>query len=140
MLEKIKRLISLINRNFIKNKCILVIEDNKLDSTLLLSILNKKYSKVLIAENAMIGLEMVKTDNPDLIVLDYNLPDMQGGDVLSKLKGDDKTKQIPVIVLTAEGTPNNICESYSNEADGFLLKPIDREVLIYEINKNLRKA
>jgi len=135
MLEKIK---GIFIRNAVQDKCILVIEDNKVDGKLLLSILGNKYSKVLIAENAKSGLEMAKTDNPDLIVLDYNLPDLKGGEVLSELKSDNETKQIPVIVLTAEKISTNICDSFLNDAERFLLKPINRKTLLDEINKKLK--
>jgi len=137
MLEKIKDFVSQVKEGALRDKCILAIEDSKVDSTLLLSILNKKYSRVLVAENATTGLEMALTNDPDLIVLDYNLPDIKGGEVLQKLKEDEKTRHIPVIVLTAEGTSDNICESFSNHAECFLLKPIDRKRLISEIDKQL---
>jgi len=135
MLEKLK---NILIKSSVQDKCILVVEDNKVDSKLLLSILDKKYSTVLLAEDAKTGLKIARMENPDLIILDYNLPDSKGGEVLSELKSNDATKRIPVLILTAERTPANICDSFINDAERFIEKPIDRKELLAEINKRLK--
>lgn len=81
------------------NKKILLIEDEQLRIEVMLSAL-KKYFNVLLATTGEEGLEAVKKEKPDLIVLDLFLPKMKGADVLRKLQDDPQTEDIPVIILT----------------------------------------
>ncbi len=64
---------------------------------------------------------------PDLVILDLNLPRMDGKEVLAELKGDDGLRQIPVAVLTTSGAERDIQQSYDLGANCFLTKPVDLE-------------
>ncbi|GAB2189566.1 response regulator [Sessilibacter sp. MAH2] len=62
---------------------------------------------------------------PDLILLDLNLPKVDGREVLENLKGDDVLRRIPVIVLTSSESERDILESYDLHANGYIVKPLD---------------
>jgi two-component system, chemotaxis family, response regulator Rcp1 len=67
---------------------------------------------------------------PDIVILDLNLPRMDGREVLREIKGDDSLKRIPVIVLTTSSSDRDIGECYDSHANCFLTKPIDFEEFI----------
>jgi DNA-binding response OmpR family regulator len=105
-----------------EKKKILVIEDD--------SILQKALQEFLIAENfevisaadGEIGERMAKAENPDLILLDIILPKKDGYEVLAELKKDEKSKDIPVILLTNLGSAEDIEKALSLGATNYLIK------------------
>ena len=116
------------------DKTILVVEDNKDDEALLLRALNKNdvNNKVVICRDGaeaidwlFVNEEKEITENPDLIILDLKIPKICGLEVLRKIKSDDITKKIPVVVLTTSVEENDIRESYNLNANSFIKKPID---------------
>jgi DNA-binding response OmpR family regulator len=93
--------------------------------------------EVILAKNGKKGLDSAKKDNPDLIILDVILPDINGFSVCRELKDDPKYSSIPIILLTAVGTGT---ESYSenigkeHKADCYFSKPVESKKLIETIN------
>ncbi len=88
--------------------------------------------------SAMDGEEGVKKaieTRPDLVLLDLILPKLDGFEVCRRIKADPKTKEIPVIILTAIGKKNAEAECRMCGADSFLKKPYDSAVLMAEIKK-----
>jgi CheY-like chemotaxis protein len=71
--------------------------------------------------------EFTKAPRPDLVILDLNLPKLDGKEVLSDMKNDDSLKSIPVAVLTTSSAERDIIESYSLGANCYLTKPVDLE-------------
>jgi CheY-like chemotaxis protein len=74
--------------------------------------------------------EHVGKPRPDIVILDLNLPRMDGREVLREIKGDDSLKRIPVIILTTSSSDRDIGECYDSYANCFLTKPIDFEEFI----------
>lgn len=74
--------------------------------------------------------EYEKSSRPDLILLDLNLPKINGKEVLKKIKADEKLKRIPIIILTTSSSHDDIMETYSNYANSFITKPLDWEQFI----------
>lgn len=88
------------------------------------------------------GLELFKrleTQKPDLIFLDIMMPQMDGLEVLTRLKGVPDTSSIPVILLTAKIMPSDINEAFELGADDYITKPFTRVRLIDAINSCLSK-
>jgi CheY-like chemotaxis protein len=85
----------------ITSKKILVVDDEEDVQIYLGNILKRHNYNVIIAANGSSGLDLAKKELPDLILLDIMLPDIEGGDVASKLSEDPATRNIPVIFLTA---------------------------------------
>jgi two-component system phosphate regulon response regulator PhoB len=85
------------------------------------------------------GLEMAETTEPDLIVLDLMLPGMDGLDVCRELKKREKTKQIPVLMLTAKSEEVDVVVGLEMGADDYVTKPFSPRVLTARIKAALRK-
>ena len=80
---------------------ILIVEDNEMNRDMLSRRLERKGFEVVMAEDGAKGVDMSKSESPDLILMDLSLPVMDGWEATSTIKADDSTKNIPIIVLTA---------------------------------------
>ncbi len=116
---------------------ILLVEDNPDDVELTLRALKKHKlaNKVLVAKNGAEALEYIFAtgvyadhnieEYPKVIVLDLKLPKVGGLDVLRKLKSDERTKQIPVVVLTSSQEESDVVESYRLGVNSYIVKPVE---------------
>lgn len=118
-------------------KSILVVDDDEgIQVTLKRILLDRGYS-VLTAMTGERGIQIAKTQQPDLILLDVILPGMKGREVCVKLKEDKATKDIPVIFLTAKDSPDDIEAERKAGGIGHMTKPIKTKVLLSEIKQVL---
>jgi signal transduction histidine kinase/CheY-like chemotaxis protein len=102
------------------------IEDNLSNLDLVQRLLERVGSiKLIPAMQGRLGIELAVRHQPDLILLDLHLPDIDGGDVLERLQRDERTRQIPVIVLSADATPSQIQRLEQRGARAYLTKPLD---------------
>lgn len=69
--------------------------------------------------------EFANAETPDLILLDINLPKMDGMEVLAEIKNDETLRSIPVVILTTSDSENDIVRSYNNHANCYITKPVD---------------
>lgn len=108
---------------------ILLVEDNEGDIVLTLEALKdaRIRNQVSVARDGEEALALLReTDNlPDLILLDINLPKVDGLEVLNSIKTDDRLKMIPVIMLTTSRAEKDISYSYAHHANCFITKPVD---------------
>ncbi|MGA2928996.1 MAG: ATP-binding protein, partial [Solirubrobacteraceae bacterium] len=117
---------------------ILYIEDNLSNLTLVERILERRVSVELIsAMQGTLGLELARQHRPDLVILDLHLPDMPGSEVLTRLKADPSTREIPVIVLTADASGRQAERVRQLGAIDYLTKPLDVSKFIEIIANNL---
>jgi len=86
-----------------------------------------------------IGLELAREHRPDLILCDLHLPDMDGGEVLQRLRGDERTKGIPVIIVSADAMPHQAKRLLSAGAHAYVTKPFNLRELLALINRTLEK-
>lgn len=112
---------------------ILVVDDTDVDRHLAEKVLTAAGFTVTTAINGEEGLNAVRQQKPDLILLDCQMPVMDGQEMCRRLKENPQTKHIPVIFLTSLDTPKNIIDSFTNEAENFLHKPLKTKVLLSEI-------
>lgn len=118
---------------------ILIIEDNA-DMRQFISLLLKDEYDVLEASNGVKGLEITNRYQPDIIISDIMMPDMDGIEYCRQVKSSFTTSHIPVIMLTAKSGTETQIESMNSGADAFLTKPFDEELLIAVIrNLNEKK-
>ena len=115
---------------------ILLVDDNEGDVLLTREALEeaKIVNRISVAYDGIQALNFLKKeppfseqDSPDLILLDINLPRMDGTEVLSIIKNDPVLKRIPVIMLTTSSSEKDIMTSYNNYANCYITKPVDLE-------------
>jgi two-component system cell cycle response regulator DivK len=103
---------------------ILVVEDNETNRKLVRDVLQFRGFEVVEATTAEDGLELARARQPDLILMDIQLPGMDGVTALRRLREDPETSEIPVIALTASAMPDEREEILSAGFDGYETKPI----------------
>jgi two-component system, cell cycle response regulator DivK len=116
---------------------IVLVEDTENNRVLICRRLRKH--DVAAAEDAERGIEMVRADPPDLILMDVGLPGMDGYDATRLLKSDPATQAIPIIVLTAHAMAGDREKSLAAGADDYATKPIDFPELNEKIDALLAK-
>jgi CheY-like chemotaxis protein len=82
-----------------------------------------------------VGLDLAKQHHPDLILLDLNLPDISGSEVLSLLRQGEATKDIPVVVVSADASKEQIATLLDAGAQAYLTKPIDVSQLLAVVDR-----
>ncbi len=115
---------------------LLVVEDNKDLREYLGQLLENSYS-VVFAENGVRGLEILNSQNIDLVVSDVMMPQMDGFQFCQTVKSQIETCHIPVILLTALSSPENTTVGLDQGADAYIAKPFDEKVLFAQINNLL---
>lgn len=104
----------------------LLIEDNNANVKLLEQILESRPGvRLLCAGQGGLGLEMAREHRPDLILLDLHLPEMSGAEVLRRVREDERTRAIPVVILSADATPGQTERLLAAGARDYLTKPLD---------------
>jgi len=111
---------------------ILIVEDNEDMRSYIRDILVEKY-QIIMADNGRQGLEIARNILPDLIISDVMMPEMDGYQLTGELKNDQRTSHIPVVLLTALSSIENMKKGLENEADDYLTKPFDEELLILTV-------
>lgn len=118
---------------------ILVVDDEEHIVMILKDSLEFSGFQVVTAYNGMEALERVEQDHPDLVVLDIGMPKLDGWEVCRRLKSDEKTKDVPIIILTAYAQASDQRKGAQLGADRFVTKPCDLTYLVEEINTLLAK-
>ena len=118
---------------------ILVVEDEPTIAELLSVNLGFAGHKVLVAENAEIAQSIVEGQLPDLILLDWMLPGMSGVRYARKLRTDERTKEIPIIMLTARTDEGDKVEGLETGADDYITKPFSPKELMARIKAVMRR-
>ena len=108
-----------------RNKTVLVIEDTLLNMELVTDLLKLNGCHVLQAETAELGIELVRTRNPDLVLMDISLPGIDGLKATRILKEDPLTRNVPVVALTAHAMKGDDEKALDAGCIGFITKPID---------------
>jgi two-component system, chemotaxis family, response regulator Rcp1 len=113
---------------------VLLIEDNPADADLAIDALRQNSSQVdmSVANDGVQALERLQTDDvgnrPDIVLLDLNLPRLDGRDVLVSMRADERLRAIPVIILTSSEADRDILDSYRLGANCFITKPVDLQL------------
>ncbi|TFH39273.1 MAG: response regulator [Bacteroidia bacterium] len=115
---------------------VLVVEDNKDLNDFISSSLTETFN-VINSSNGKDGLNSAIQKIPDLIVTDIMMPEMDGYEMTRLLKDNDKTRHIPIIMLTAKADKSSIIEGLKCGADDYISKPFDMEELIIKVRNNI---
>jgi signal transduction histidine kinase/ActR/RegA family two-component response regulator len=116
---------------------VLVIDNDPAILDLLQRILSKEGYELQLAHGAIEGLKLAQTAEPDLIILDVFMPEMDGWEVLRRLKTDEHLRRVPVLLLTVS---DDMQKGRSHGASAHLVKPVDREALLRTLARLLRRA
>lgn len=119
------------------NKCILVVEDNRDNMTLLVDVLSSLDYEVIEAGDGETGVELAKARKPDLILMDLSLPRMDGWTATSHIKADSALQHIPIIALTAHAMIGDKERALQAGCDDYLAKPLDLPELARKLTQYL---
>ena len=118
---------------------ILVIEDSPVNMALTVAILENAGHRAIQADRATEGLEIARRERPDLVLMDIQLPDMDGLVATRALKSDPATAQLPVIALTAFAMKGDEDEIRAAGCDGYVTKPIRYKEFLAELDRVLAR-
>ena len=116
---------------------ILVVEDNMVNRRLVEFLLRSKGYRVLQATAALEAFEILKTERPDLILMDVQLPGMDGLEATRKLKENPVTRDIPVVAVTSYAMKGDREKALAAGCVGYITKPIDTTTFIQEVAAHL---
>ena len=119
----------------IMNPRILTVDDSKMVRIMVGKVLQPYACVLLEASNGAEALEVVRRDKPDLILLDYTMPVMDGLDTMTALRADPALQAIPVIMLTAEGSKDVMVKMANLGVRDYLVKPFKNEVLLERVGR-----
>ena len=119
---------------------VLIVEDNPANMTLAIFLLESAGHAVIHATDAEAGLTLARDEQPDLILMDIQLPGMDGLEATALLKSDPSTRAIPVIALTALAMKGDEQRILAAGCDGYIAKPLAYKEFLATISAQLVKA
>ena len=119
------------------NELILIVEDNEKNRKLVRDVLQHTGYKTLEAETGEDGVRLAQESHPALVLMDIQLPGMNGIEALGRLRADAKTKKIPVIAVTASAMTHDRAKIMSAGFDGYQSKPINVKEFLVAVREML---
>jgi CheY-like chemotaxis protein len=116
---------------------ILVIEDDEMNLDMITQRLELRGYRVLGAVDGFEGINLAREEAPDLILMDVNLPEIDGWEVTRRLKAEPATRHIPVVALTAHAMVNDRDKALQAGCDDYETKPVDFQRLLSKMEKLL---
>ncbi|MBU0925263.1 response regulator [bacterium] len=120
------------------NSKILIVDDIPKNIQMAMNILKDEGYRMFYAKSGVMALSLVEEHNFDLILLDIMMPDMNGFDVCTKLKNNDKTKNIPIVFLSGKDSSQDIAQAYEYGGIDYVVKPFITIELITKVNSYVR--
>lgn len=111
-------------------KTILLVDDNRMFIEIQKEYLQYTRTNILTAKDGLEALEVLKTKQPDVIFMDFEMPRMDGATCCRAIKSDSALANIPVVMVTSKGKEEDIAHCYSMGCDFFLTKPLDRDTFL----------
>lgn len=109
---------------------ILIAEDDKIFRNLVTEFLTDAGYEVLAEENGLKAWQRLEKDSADMAVLDINMPEMNGFELVRRIREDERFKSMPVLMLTVRAFAEDQVSGYDSGADDYLVKPFDRDVFL----------
>lgn len=104
---------------------LLIVEDNEMNRDMLSRRLQRRGYEIVVAVDGRDGIEVARLEKPDLILMDMSLPEMDGWEATGVLKGDEDTREIPIIALTAHAMSEDRERAMAAGCDDYDTKPIE---------------
>jgi two-component system, cell cycle response regulator DivK len=121
-------------------KKVLLVEDNEMNRDMLSRRLIRRGFEVIFAIDGQQGLDLAKSERPDIILMDMSLPVIDGWEATRRVKADDTTRSVPVIGLTAHAMSGDREKALEAGCDDYDTKPVELERLIGKIEKLIGAA
>ncbi|HET7376749.1 MAG TPA: response regulator [Anaerolineae bacterium] len=118
---------------------ILLVEDNELNRDMLSRRLQRKGFEVVVALDGQQGVDMTRSEQPDLVLMDLSLPILDGWDATRSIKSDAETKHVPVIAITAHAMAGDKERAFEAGCDDYDTKPVDLTRLLVKIDALLQR-
>ena len=118
---------------------ILVVEDNEKNMKLFRDVLEATGYRLLEATTGEQAVELAATHSPNLVLMDIQLPDIDGVEALGRLRGNERTASIPVVALTAQAMQDDRKRFLDAGFDGYISKPVDVVEFVKTVKQYLRK-
>ncbi|MGM0567986.1 MAG: response regulator [Elusimicrobiota bacterium] len=119
----------------VKNKRVLIVDDDQDILRLMEALLEGEGYGIIKAEDGSYALEKTILEKPDLILLDIDMPNVNGFEVLERVKENPATKRIPIIMLTASSESHSFEEAVEKKVDRYIAKPFDTKFLMQKIEE-----
>ena len=116
---------------------ILYVEDNEMNRDMLSRRLSRRGHEVLLAFDGQAGLDMMKSENPEIVLMDMGLPVLDGWEATTQAKADPSISEIPIIALTAHAMEEDRRKALAAGADDFDTKPVNLSGLLEKIENQL---
>lgn len=120
-------------------KKILIIEDTEFMTKLISDVLKKAGYEVISASNGPNGIQKVREEKPDLVILDVIMPGMNGFEVCKILRDDESNNLMPIIMLTAQENEDDKLEGLEIGADDYIIKPFNSRELVSRVRNTLKR-
>jgi len=117
----------------LSDKKILLVEDNPVNRRLAEFLLRSQGYQVRAATNAQEAFDTIKAERPDLILMDVQLPGMDGLEATKQLKEDPTTRDIPVVAVTSYAMKGDREKALAAGCSGYITKPIDKDTFVREV-------
>ena len=116
---------------------VLVVEDNEMNRDMLSRRLTRRGFQVILAVDGQLGVDLARSERPDIILMDMSLPVMDGWEATRRVKSDDATRSVPVIGLTAHAMAGDREKAIEAGCDDYDTKPVELERLIGKMERLL---
>ena len=134
MFAKFTNLFGSNKKNKYANRTVLVVDDSPVDRRMAVSALERLGFNVITAVDGEKGLQTAREEKPSLIILDCEMPNVNGPEMCRRLKNDDQLANIPVLFLTGSQTPQNVIDCFETEAVSYIHKPVNAKFLASQID------
>lgn len=114
-------------------KKIVAVDDSGIILKMLTKVLGERYDLHAFS-GGMRALQFLKTKTPDLIILDIDMPEINGYELLKMIKELEHLKEVPVIFLTSNGDKNHVVKAVAGGANDYVVKPIDEDILLDKVD------
>lgn len=115
---------------------IIIIDDDPAITELLTLMLASEDTEIISANSSEEGIDLVRTENPDIVILDYMMPIMDGIQVCKSIR---QFSNVPILVLSALNSPEMAVGALNAGADDYLVKPLTTNMLLAQVNKHARR-
>jgi CheY-like chemotaxis protein len=118
----------------------LVVDDTRIAATIIAQALNLLGYQAEVAYSPRVAIESISKRVPDVILLDINMPGIDGVEVCRYLRRDPRTEKVPIIAMSSEAEEETVDRVYEAGANAFLAKPIDIDILERALNRILKSG